>query len=342
MAILTPQTLGAVFNGTAYNNNLLAIEASVLDIGPFIVSGLVPSAGTGLSVNVTAGTASIGMQVVKASTWTISGLSPSTTNHLYLLNTGAGTSNTTGTAPANSVKLGTALTDGTGVLSVDTSITSGRQTKVAPNVFLKDSDQTLSDGTDIAVGTSTGTKLATSTAQRLGFFNATPIVQPANTTDLRTALINLGLLAGGGATPLNLNGGMLTASGSGNSLGATSLTGTLTLSAQNIATDTTTGMQVATSSSQKLGFFGATPVVQPGALTQTFSTADATLSAYTSDPESSSYSGIDNAQGGTPYATVADLNQLRVAYETLRVHAEDLAQFVNSLVDKLQSLGLVG
>lgn len=258
MAILTPQTLGAVFSGSAYNNNLLLIEGSLLDIGPYVISGLVPSVGTGLSVDVTAGTASIGGQV-SVGAFSIGGLAPSTTNHLYLLNTGAGTSNTTGTAPANSCKLGTALTGVATVTSVDTSTASGRQEKgvAAANVFLKDADQTLSDGTDIAVGTGSGTKIGTSTSQKLGFFNAAPVAQPA-------------------------------------------------------------------------------------ALTQTYSTADATLSAYTSDPESSSYTGIDNLQIGTPYAAVADLNQLRVAYENLRLFTEDLAAFTNSLIDKLQSLGLVG
>ena len=258
MAILVPATAGAPFSGTDYNNNLVNIEAGLLDMGPYVVSGLVPSAGTGLAVNVTAGTASIGGPVVKSGTWTITGLTDATLNHLYLKNDGTGAHNTTGTQPAGSVKLGTATTAGGVVTAVDTSVASGRQEKgvAAANVFLKDSDQTLSDGTDIAVGTSSGTKIGTSTSQKLGFFNATPIVQPA-------------------------------------------------------------------------------------ALTQTYSTADATLSAYTSDPESSAYTGIDNTNGSAVYATVADLNQLRVAYETLRVFTEDLAAFTNSLVDKLQSLGLM-
>jgi ribosomal protein L27 len=45
----------------------------------------------------------------------------------------------------------------------------------------------------------------------LGFFGATPVIKPTSTTDLRTALINLGLYTTGGATPLNLNGGALVA-----------------------------------------------------------------------------------------------------------------------------------
>ncbi len=45
----------------------------------------------------------------------------------------------------------------------------------------------------------------------IGFFGATAVVKPTSTTDLRVALINLGLYATGGATPLDLNGGALTA-----------------------------------------------------------------------------------------------------------------------------------
>lgn len=69
----------------------------------------------------------------------------------------------------------------------------------------------VGDGSNIALGTTTGTKIGTAASQKLAFFNATPIVQPGNTTDLRTAVVNLGLLAPNGATPLDLNGGSLTA-----------------------------------------------------------------------------------------------------------------------------------
>ena len=41
--------------------------------------------------------------------------------------------------------------------------------------------QTLADATDIVVGTTTGTKIATATTQKLGFYNATPVVQQATT-----------------------------------------------------------------------------------------------------------------------------------------------------------------
>lgn len=96
------------------------------------------------------------------------------------------------------------------------------------------------------------------------------------------------------------------------------------------------------SSVDKWGVFtaAAAPVAQAAALTQTYSTADRTLSAYTPDAESSAYTGIDNAQGGSVYATLADLNALRVAVENLRAFTEDGVQFLNAMVDDMQAYGL--
>lgn len=89
-----------------------------------------------------------------------------------------------------------------------------------------------------------------------------------------------------------------------------------------------------------VGFYNITPVARPSAITQTYNTADRTLGAYTADDESSAYTGIDNAQAGTVYAQVADLNALRTAYETLRAFVEDGIQLLNSVVDDLQANGL--
>tara|TARA_Y100000310_G_scaffold260879_1_gene270000 strand:- start:1073 stop:1669 length:597 start_codon:yes stop_codon:yes gene_type:complete len=80
----------------------------------------------------------------------------------------------------------------------------------------------------------------------------------------------------------------------------------------------------------------------PVTLTQNYSTADPTLAAYTPDDESGAYTGIDNLQGGTVYATNANLTALKDAYENLRGLTEDLAQFVNSIVDDEQAFGLKG
>ena len=70
---------------------------------------------------------------------------------------------------------------------------------------------TLDDAVNLVVGTATGTQIGTGATQKLAFFGATPIVRPGATTDLRQALINLGLYTTGGASPLDLNGGTLTA-----------------------------------------------------------------------------------------------------------------------------------
>ncbi len=69
---------------------------------------------------------------------------------------------------------------------------------------------------DIILSATTGTKMGTATTQKLGFWNATPIVQPANTTAIDTLLVNTGLRATGGnanfatkitnALPQNLKG----------------------------------------------------------------------------------------------------------------------------------------
>jgi hypothetical protein len=125
--LFQPCTINSPFNGTLYNANMVEAEASLADLGPYVITGLTISAGTGLSAAVAAGTASIGGRVTLAAPTTAAGLTDSTVNHIYILNSGAATSNTTGTAPANSAKLGTATTAGGVVTSVAMGRTSGRQ-----------------------------------------------------------------------------------------------------------------------------------------------------------------------------------------------------------------------
>ena len=69
--------------------------------------------------------------------------------------------------------------------------------------------------------------------------------------------------------------------------------------------------------------------------------ADDTLASYTADAESGAYSGIDNTNGSAVYATVADLNALRVAYENLRALAEDLVSYNLYLISLLESRELI-
>jgi propanediol dehydratase small subunit len=131
MAVLfNDDTIGAVYDGTKHNANNTLLESSLGDLGPFIISGLALSIGTGLSVNVALGVASIGGQVNKAAAFVIGSLAPATTNHLYLNQDGTGTSNTSGTQPLKSVKLGTATTGASTVTAVGQSFADGRQQQV--------------------------------------------------------------------------------------------------------------------------------------------------------------------------------------------------------------------
>jgi len=84
------------------------------------------------------------------------------------------------------------------------------QNQSTGNEFLFcDVNDKLTLGTTAALG---GVIVAPSSG-KLGFYGTAPITQPTGTTDLRQALINLGLYATGGASPLNLNGGGLTTTG---------------------------------------------------------------------------------------------------------------------------------
>jgi hypothetical protein len=85
-------------------------------------------------------------------------------------------------------------------------------TNVAAAAWELTGNKSLADTSNIVLGTSTGSKIGTDPLQKLGFYNATPVVQPALTADLLDSLQALGLVASGaGNTPLNLSAGALTA-----------------------------------------------------------------------------------------------------------------------------------
>ena len=67
--------------------------------------------------------------------------------------------------------------------------------------------------------------------------------------------------------------------------GATTLGGSLTLGDNNIVAGTTTGVKVGTAITQKLGFYNATPIVQPAGAAQaavvTTGATDSTPFGYT-------------------------------------------------------------
>lgn len=82
------------------------------------VNGYALSAGSGLNADISAGTCFVnGYQVVSNATQSVA-VTASQTNYLYLNDDGTITVNTTGTQPADSLFLGTATADGSGVTSV--------------------------------------------------------------------------------------------------------------------------------------------------------------------------------------------------------------------------------
>lgn len=159
----------AIGTGTPAAVTGTTITANTGFVGPLngIVGGGTPAAGTFTTVNkLTLTTPATGstLTILDGKTLTVS-------NILTL----AGTDSTTMTFPTTSATL--ARTD-------------------AGNTFT--GNQTLGDPANIVLGTVTGTKIGTATTQKLAFFNSTPIVQPANTVAIDTALVNLGLRATGG------------------------------------------------------------------------------------------------------------------------------------------------
>jgi hypothetical protein len=134
---------------------------------------------------------------------------------------------------------------------------------------------TIPDATNFALNATTGTKLGTDATQKLAFWNATPVDQPALTADLLDSLQEVGLIASGsGSTPLNLSSGTLTC-GPVNCSTLTTSAGLTLGEGNNVAAGTTTGTKIGTATTQRLGFWNATPVVQPTAITSLDVTASA-------------------------------------------------------------------
>lgn len=55
---------------------------------------------------------------------------------------------------------------------------------LAHSLVTIEGDLVLKDSRNVIVGSTTGSKIGTSTSQKLGFFNASPVVQPTNGADL--------------------------------------------------------------------------------------------------------------------------------------------------------------
>lgn len=149
---------------------------------------------------------------------------------------------------------------------------------------------------------------ASGSAAMLGFYGTTAVVQAANTVAINDVLVNVGLRASGGVSNFSTN---------------------IDISTKDIVTDTTTGTKIGTGTTQKLGFFNATPVVRPTALTTQLTTITATA------PGTPDYAIQDLVNAGGYGFVTADEGQsfLKVVL--------NLQTRVAELETKLQALGLV-
>lgn len=197
---ITIETGGTI----TYNGDDLIAEIAAL-------SGL-DSGELGVLNAVTAGTVTASKAVVVDASKDIGDF-----RNLDAVNIDAGASGTAGSvdifpATASSGKTAITAADNAGdtTTTLTTAAQAGARTYTIPDAgasasfLMTEGDQTLGEGKDIAVGTTTGTKIGTAAAQKLGFWNATPVIQPAGA--LQAALTNStggaqdGTLAAVGAT----------------------------------------------------------------------------------------------------------------------------------------------
>lgn len=80
--------------------------------------------------------------------------------------------------------------------STNVTITNNYAIGTTGNIFCG-GNLSMTDSGAITTGGTNGTRIATSTAQKIGFWGATPIVRPANTVAIDTLLVNTGLRASG-------------------------------------------------------------------------------------------------------------------------------------------------
>jgi hypothetical protein len=114
-------------------------------------------------------------------------------------------------------------------------------------------------------------------------------------------------------------------------------TGNITYNAGTIITDTTTGLKIGSGATQKLGFYGVTPVVRPSAFTQTYSTATKTHAAVTQLAAPAGGTGV--AAGA--WSTAANRDLAIASINAARNDIANLKQVVNAIIDDLQAQGLL-
>ncbi len=236
----------------------------------FVSRAETPSASLNVAVSAGSFIDSAGAVVVYAGTSSFA-TTLSRTNYLWLTEAGVLTEGTAfPSAGTNVVRLAVVVSGATTITSITPArIFAAVAGGAAASAYLPLAGGTMTDGANVVLGSTTGTKIGTATTQKLGFYNATPVVQALGTADMGTVLSDVGLRATG-TYPITAGAASFTtlAASGASSLAAVACTtlaptGSVTIAdAQNIILNTTTGTKLGTATSQKLGFWNATPVVQ--------------------------------------------------------------------------------
>lgn len=201
-ARLAKPATGDLLGGSTVNANMDLLDG-VSAIGALAVTVTeIPSAS--LNVRVTAGTfrKSDGTLVSYAGT-SSQAMTLSSTNYLYLGDTGTLTVNTSGFPSAWHVRLATVVAGASTITSVTDARVSLPSSGLNLNsVYLALAGGTLADGANAAVGTSTGTKIGTAATQKLGLWGVTPVVQPSGASQAAVGSLALqSLTVSTGGTP---------------------------------------------------------------------------------------------------------------------------------------------
>lgn len=179
------------FNGTTFTANGITANASGLGIG----TGSATSTNVINGIYNTNGTTQFSIQNTNTSTAARCGWNASnSTNSMLMLMVGTGYT-TSGVNVADGGLIACGGTGGIQLAAYNASGTLNFYTGGTGSGNLRWSigttgNLTASDGLNIAVGTSSGTKIGIATSQKLGFWNATPVVQPTTAVATSTFVAN--------------------------------------------------------------------------------------------------------------------------------------------------------
>jgi hypothetical protein len=231
--IETDQAIGdttLTLNGiAAKTGNFLSIKLLPADANPIVQVS--PSGVLGFGVG---GASAIDTTLTRsgANAFTASGALTVSGNVTV---SGTGTSTIGGSGATVNVGTG----GGTTTVNVNTAGTAGTNIATTTNTGILTLGNTtggitIPDSVNISTNATTGTKIGTTTSQKIGFYNASPVVQQTTATALVTALQNLGLIAAGTFSGNIVTTGTLALGTSGNTI-TRLLTGSATLDFANVA-----------------------------------------------------------------------------------------------------------